>query len=835
MPVASWLTKFTASAALLICTPMAADARQHVDDDGDPIPAGALLRIGTTRFRPGGNVTALAFRAGGKELVSVNNTTGIQVWDPDGGRLLRQYGRPDRASTGAVSADGSVAVVMEYKQFVIRETATGKTTATITPPEGSGYSTALSLDGSLLADVGFDNSMRVWDVPLGSVRTKRKADNGRSIENMAFAADNRGLALMPYQGAVEVWDVATGAMRWKTAPEVAKVGYAGGSFSPDGKTLAVRTGLSDNVHFYDVETGKLLRMLPKSTNQYYDSTNTPDGKFLVTTDLYSEIGVWDVATGLSVKRFSIRASALCHLTVSPDGQWVAGVETYDATRLRVWNLSNGSERRLDTAARGPYVDARFLRDGQTLAAMSAGCRHLGDLHAQGCYQLTDAATGKKLKDIPWPGKEDAFASLSADGKVMAVAEERGNLRLCDVATGKTKVNFAIPPDGQIRSVALTQDGGLVVVDVAVFVGPGFVGGFRYSTLVFDAVTGESLHNWPIHDGGRPRLVDQTLAHIAYGHKGNTTLTIKDIRSGARLNHTVIERPWIGGWRDVDLSPCGRFVANRADWRDDSFVLYETATGKQLHDLPRDGTSASACVFSPNGRLAVEGTWHGDLCVWDVGSGKKLATVPGHRGTITALDFSGDGSRLVSAGADTTLLVWDAAPWHKAAARAALKALPSDPWSALASLDPEQAGTAIAALTASPEIALKLLRQHLQPASAEDIRAIEGQLRLLDDPRYGVRQQATNNLKNQGVRAAAALQKKLNDNPTLETRRRVEALLQALPDVPWPADVVRQRRALAVLEWIATPEAIDLLTDYSRGHPEACLTHEATTALRRIKK
>ena len=64
-------------AAMLACASLARPAAR-LDQYGDPLPAGAVERLGTNRMR--GRVADLAYsRDGGKALVIVG--TRLQVWD----------------------------------------------------------------------------------------------------------------------------------------------------------------------------------------------------------------------------------------------------------------------------------------------------------------------------------------------------------------------------------------------------------------------------------------------------------------------------------------------------------------------------------------------------------------------------------------------------------------------------------------------------------------------------------------------------------------------------------------------------------------------------------
>src|SRR5262245_47421402 len=69
--------------------PLPMAVTQMTDTQGDPLPEGAIARMGTVRWRHPGPVTYVGFTAQGKQLVTACTDGLIRVWDMHTGKELR--------------------------------------------------------------------------------------------------------------------------------------------------------------------------------------------------------------------------------------------------------------------------------------------------------------------------------------------------------------------------------------------------------------------------------------------------------------------------------------------------------------------------------------------------------------------------------------------------------------------------------------------------------------------------------------------------------------------------------------------------------------------------
>jgi WD domain, G-beta repeat len=249
-------------------------------------------------------------------------------------------------------------------------------------------------------------------------------------------------------------------------------------------------------------------------------------------------------------------------------------------------------------------------------------------------------------------------------------------------------------------------------------------------------------------------------------------------------------------------------------------------------------NTSTLAFSPDGKILAQASAGGTLRLWDVITGQPLAEFGGHQGVISALAFAPDGRTLVSGSWDTTALVWPVEGANKKAGAprkeldiATFGALCAD----LADSDAAKAWDAARALAGSPKQTVAYFQKRLQPAPRLDQAKVQALMAQLDSKSYKERQQAAAELLKLGERVVPALQEVLAAKPALETRKRVEDLLERLAALAWTSDQVATLRAVEVLEHTGTAEALQLLERLAEGAPGALITTSAQVAVQRLQK
>ncbi len=177
-----------------------------VDTDGDPLPAGAVARLGRSGGRIGGPIRFLAngmtLLAGGR----MENT--VYLRDAATGKALRRYElKGQELELFDFSPDGKTVALRDRSNNApgtqIRELATDKEVTRL--PNGGTFAAVFSPDGTLLATSA--GNVAVWEVATG--KHLYDLPVGPSCWSFAFTADGKTLSTARFgKGTcvVEQWE-----------------------------------------------------------------------------------------------------------------------------------------------------------------------------------------------------------------------------------------------------------------------------------------------------------------------------------------------------------------------------------------------------------------------------------------------------------------------------------------------------------------------------------------------------------------------------------------------------------------------------------------------------
>src|SRR5260370_34826 len=118
------------------------------DAYGDPLPPGAIARVGTMRFGQNDAVNALAFAPDSKVIATGGEDCSVRLWDSATGRQLRHFGEhPDKLTSVAFSSDG-IMLASGSRDGIVKlwEVATGRLLWTAPQQSGALYAFAFSAD-----------------------------------------------------------------------------------------------------------------------------------------------------------------------------------------------------------------------------------------------------------------------------------------------------------------------------------------------------------------------------------------------------------------------------------------------------------------------------------------------------------------------------------------------------------------------------------------------------------------------------------------------------------------------------------------------------------------
>jgi WD40 repeat protein len=461
--------------------------RQH-----DPAVVGNTLR---QQPPDSSMIKFVSFALDGRVVLAAGWERVVYAWDARTGAKLTTLGEVRQpAYRFAVSADGrTLAAVGCDGRVRLHEIATGQEIGQ-TPVTG-GKDTripalAFAPGGKVLATAGMVGEgdewlyhVDLWDVPGG-----RHVGQVPSCIASALAFSPDGATLATHGGALQLWDVKTGRQRGRDGGHVGDV--IGLAFMPDGRTL-ISQGRDRTIRWWDLKSGKETRRTACfPTTPAGCMVLSPDGRVLAYGRGYpGDVALLDAATGRELRRLPGHKYEVGALAFAADGKSLL-TSSQDGI-VTTWEVGTGRKVRDLRVSNVTMFPAVGLMGTAAVAQSDPGKRC--------AYELHEIATGKVVHTLSLaaaPGLGPV--ALTPDRKRVIVGNDKGEVSVVEVATGKERLHFhasgfvnwliAVSPDGKTLAVGpypmTSREIGLWDLDTGKCLARFPTNGYQASALAF---------------------------------------------------------------------------------------------------------------------------------------------------------------------------------------------------------------------------------------------------------------------------------------------------------------------------------------------------------------
>jgi chemotaxis response regulator CheB len=128
----------------------------------------------------------------------------------------------------------------------------------------------------------------------------------------------------------------------------------------------------------------------------------------------------------------------------------------------------------------------------------------------------------------------------------------------------------------------------------------------------------------------------------------------------RLAHDQSTRTFSDSGYSVAFAPDGRTALSGSRSRDNTFKLWDVATGREIRTFTGHSHWVVSVAFAPDGHTALSGGWDNTLKLWDVATGREIRTFRGHSRSVDSVAFAPDGHTALSGDSEGTVKLWDVA-------------------------------------------------------------------------------------------------------------------------------------------------------------------------------
>lgn len=608
-------------------------------------------------------VRALAFEPGSAKAFSIGEDRSIRVWDTKSGRCLKNLRTFAFVPVaGAFSRDGKLAATCygnAFKTLDLWDLEGGRLLRRYSGMGGFGV--CFSFDAKYFAAFDADRLVRVFEVSSDRTAWEFLIDSGR-VTAAAFLGDGESVAVGLDDGNLLLWNLPSRKEIWRCQGHRGPISTV--TAASDGSTI-ITGGWDETVRIFDSGTGQETGRFAGHRAKVVSAALPAGGEYVVSAAEDGEIKVWDRGSKRCCRTLSQADEELSGLAVSSDGRKILSGGVHGSIRL--WAITTGwfSRNFLEPALCRPKTfEELVVLHASFTAAIEDFKRdwRKGD-HRQslGIFERIRGVPGfgwsreailarNALAASSRPGglisqnfirsfyghsNEIVSLTVSPDGLVLLTGSLDGTAGTWDVVTGRRLKQFSVGSEVR-RIMFLPRVQGIL-------------------TWSMDAV----LRRWDLNGNLIGEIPEVTLP-VSMGNYGSEIVAMSPDNRVVTIN--------LETWQS---SPASEAIAGRdfVCFSDSRQMLYGIKDGTRIQRWSvvtgrvegafRDlGLRITSLLPSEKDDKVIAGTETGEILIYMVGSGINLADLRGHKAAVHALASAQGGNLCVTGSDDCSLRLWD---------------------------------------------------------------------------------------------------------------------------------------------------------------------------------